>query len=261
VARTLGVPSSEIKLGRDATETTIKALSSNGQLGNYRIIHFATHAALTGQVEGVAEPNLILTPPDNPTPDDDGYLSASEITELKLDADWVVLSACNTAAADHKKGEAMSGMARAFFYAGARALLVSHWNVYSNAAVKLTTHVYSELGKHPEIGRSEALRRSMLAMIDQSDLRDANPAYWAPFVVVGEGGAPLLVAAAGPVPFPTTTGTIPASATESNEKAATTTPPESSNSFKDKKASASGVSKKAKSKPTGNDWMTNLFGQ
>jgi CHAT domain len=73
-----------------------------------------------------AEPGLLLTPPQMGTEVDDGYLSASEIAGLKLDADWVILSACNTAAGEAKGAEALSGLARAFFYAGARALLVSH---------------------------------------------------------------------------------------------------------------------------------------
>ena len=65
--------------------------------------------------------------------------------------------------------------------------MVSHWPVYSEAAVALTTGTYRELKAEPAIGRAEALRRSMLALIDQSGVK-ARPAYWAPFVVVGDGG-------------------------------------------------------------------------
>ena len=86
------------RLGARATETEIKRLSDAGELANYRTIHFATHGALAGQVRGDSEPGLLLTPPDDATETDDGYLSASEIARLKLDADWVILSACNTAA-------------------------------------------------------------------------------------------------------------------------------------------------------------------
>src|SRR4029077_15049534 len=117
----------------------VKRLSNNGELAAYRIVHFATHGALAGELKAGAEPGLILTPPGEATPEDDGYLSASEIAGLKLDADWVILSACNTAAAGTESAEALSGMARAFFYAGARALLVSHWAVDSDATVKLIT--------------------------------------------------------------------------------------------------------------------------
>jgi CHAT domain-containing protein len=104
VARWLGVPESEILLGPRATETRIKDLSNRGDLAQYGILHFATHGALAGQVQGLAEPGLILTPPpkgtDNPNAleRDDGFLTASEIAALKLDADWVILSACNTPA-------------------------------------------------------------------------------------------------------------------------------------------------------------------
>jgi len=116
---------------------------------------------------------------------DDGLLTASEVAALKLNADWVVLSACNTAAGEGN-AEALSGLARAFFYAGVRALLVSHWPVNSGAAVKLTTRSFKELEQHPDIGRAEALRRAMLATIPEGGPQ-AHPSYWAPFVVVGEG--------------------------------------------------------------------------
>jgi CHAT domain-containing protein len=131
----------------------------------------------------------VLTLPALPSELDDGLLTASEVARLKLNADWVVLSACNTIAGDKPGAEALSGLARAFFYAGARALLVSHWPVDSEAAVKLTTGAFSELAKNPAIGRAEALRRSMRKLIaDPSSPRNADPSVWAPFVLVGEGG-------------------------------------------------------------------------
>ena len=83
--------------------------------------------------------------------------------------------------------QALSGLARAFFYAGARALLVSHWAVYSEATVKLITQALDAVAADPAIGRAEGLRRSMLALIEKGALHEAHPAYWAPFVVVGEG--------------------------------------------------------------------------
>src|SRR5262249_21987576 len=168
-------------------------LSDQGRLADYAIVHFATHGALNGQVRGTAEPGLILTPPPKGTNDqqalerDDGFLTASEIATLKLDADWVILSACNTAGAQGEGAEALSGMARAFFYAGARALLVSHWEVDSETAVKLTTRAFVELKGNAGIGRAEALRRSMKALIENGNLAEAHPSHWAPFVVVGEG--------------------------------------------------------------------------
>ena len=122
--------------------------------------------------------------------DDDGYLSSSEIAELKLNADWVILSACNTAAGNASSAEALSGLASAFIYAQARALLVSHWEVDSVATVKLITSAMREVARNRSVGRAEALRRAMLALIDGGDPREAHPAFWAPFIVVGEGTLP-----------------------------------------------------------------------
>src|SRR5262249_33678792 len=132
---------------------------------------------------------LILTPPATASTEDDGYLSASEIAGLKLDADWVILSACNTAAGGATSAEALSGIARAFLYAGARALLVSHWAVYSDATVKLVTAAATEMALDPAVGRAEAMRRAMQSLIERGAPFEAHPAFWAPFVVVGEGAA------------------------------------------------------------------------
>ena len=194
VSRDLGVPDSDIWLGARASESTIKRLSDSGELAAYRIVHFATHGALAGEFKGGTEPGLLFTPPSEATAEDDGYLSASEIAELKLDADWVILSACNTAAGGAEGAEALSGVSRAFFYAGARALLVSHWAVYSDATVKLITKALSTMAAEKTVGRAEALRRSMVALIEQGEPQEAHPAYWAPFVVVGEGSAAELAA-------------------------------------------------------------------
>ncbi len=188
VARDLHANASEIYLGSRATEREVKRLSVTGQLAHYRIVHFATHGALAGQVTGNAEPGLLLTPPDSASEEDDGYLTASEIAALKLDADWVILSACNTAAGGAVGAEALSGLARAFLYAQARALLVSHWAVNSDATVKLITGAMSRLSADRTMGRAEAMRQSMLALIDKGEPQEAHPAFWAPFVVVGEGG-------------------------------------------------------------------------
>jgi CHAT domain-containing protein len=184
VARELGAFDSDIKLGRAASEATVKRMD----LTSYRIVYFATHGLVAGELASLTEPALALTLPDEPTDLDDGLLTASEIAQLKLDADWVVLSACNTAAEDQPGAEGLSRLARAFFYAGARALLVTHWRVDSLAASRLTTSTFEAMKKDPTIGRAEALRRAMLAyMNDTSNPWTAYPDYWAPFSVVGEG--------------------------------------------------------------------------
>ncbi len=192
VAAATGAGEDAVYLGERFNEEAIKALSANGNLGRARIVHFATHGLLAGQTEMMgatkAEPALLLTPPSQATEMNDGLLTASEIAQLRLDADWVVLSACNTAAgaSDKPGAEALSGLARAFFYAGARALLVSHWAVNSEATVRLIAKAFAELKADAKLGRAEALRRSMLALAERSGGYD-HPANWAPFVVVGEG--------------------------------------------------------------------------
>jgi CHAT domain-containing protein len=212
VASLLRAPEGSVYLGERATESALKALSAGGELKRARILHFATHGLVAGETEGIArsraEPALLLTPPQRPSEEDDGLLTASEVAQLKLDADWVVMSACNTAAGDKADTEALSGLARAFFYAGSRALLVSHWYVDSDAAVALTSGAFAQLEANPSLGRAEALRRSMLALMDRGG-RNAHPATWAPFVVVGEGSA------ASPVPgTPLTTSAVPPAAKE-----------------------------------------------
>ena len=196
VAQKLGAPASDLLLGAAATETAVK----RANLRQFRVVYFATHGLVAGEVKGLAEPALVLSLPKQPSEIDDGLLTASEVTQLQLDAEWVVLSACNTAAGETPGAEGLSGLARAFFYAGTRALLVSHWQVQSEAAVALTTGTFAAMKANPGIGRAEALRRAMLALMgDSSSPLNPHPAVWAPFVVVGEGGAehsvPRLVSA------------------------------------------------------------------
>jgi CHAT domain-containing protein len=188
VATSLGASRSHVYAGPDATESAVKA----APLDRYRIVHFATHGLLASQTErflpGIPEPAIVLSPTAVPSEEDDGLLTASEIAKLRLDADWVILSACNTAAAERRGADALSGLARAFFYAGARALVVSHWEVYSNAAAELTSRAANTLSENPAIGRAEAMRRSMAAVTRRGGFH-AHPAFWSPFVVIGEGGS------------------------------------------------------------------------
>jgi CHAT domain-containing protein len=186
-AQALGAPETSVYLGPNATVSVVKHVD----LSQVRVVSFATHGVVANDLPKLAEPALVLSPPSNPTPDDDGLLRASEVAQLKLSADFVILSACNTAAPDGSPGaEGLSGLAKAFFYAGARSVLVSHWEVNSYAAVQLTTGLIRALADDPAIGRAEALRRASLAMIDsKSEIwSDGHPYFWSPFILVGEGG-------------------------------------------------------------------------
>src|SRR6516225_2844706 len=191
IASELRADPADVRLGLNATETAVK----QAKLDQYRIVYFATHGLVAGDLEpfakSKAEPALVLSIPDRPSEFDDGLLTASEIAQLKLDADWAVLSACNTAAEGKPGAEALSGLARAFFYAGARSLIVSHWEVEDEATANLMVGTFRALSRNPRLSHAEALRQSMLAMIDaaKSD-REANPQVWAPFVVVGEPAKP-----------------------------------------------------------------------
>ena len=194
VGRELGVPAPEldkaIHLGGRATVAQVKALSRSGDLARARVVHFATHGLLAGETamfaKNKAEPALLLTPPAEASEDDNGLLTASEVAQLSLNADWVVMSACNTAAGSADGAEALSGLARAFFYAGARSLLVSHWPVDSEAAVAITTGAVNAMKANPKMGRTEALRSAEAALIAKGG-RFAHPSVWAPFVLVGNG--------------------------------------------------------------------------
>jgi CHAT domain-containing protein len=127
-------------------------------------------------------------------------LSASQVANLNLDADLVILSACNSGGPGGTvAGESLSGLARAFFYAGARALMVTHWAVNDQAAAYLVADTFQRLHDHPDVGIAEALRAAELGMLDGAghDLNAevAHPFFWAPFAVIGEGS--VRVAAPG----------------------------------------------------------------
>ena len=178
-----GAGRADLWLGGNATEANVK----KAKLENASVIAFATHGILAGEFPGFSEPGLIFTPPGQASVQDDGILSASEAAQLQLSADWVILSACNTAGADGSLGsEGLSGLARAFFYAGARALLVSHWPIFDDVASEITVDVVRRQRANPGLSRAQALRQAMLAI--RNDKREgwSHPGSWAPFVLVGE---------------------------------------------------------------------------
>lgn len=182
-----GKPKNSLFLNKAATESNIQKANLNAE-----VISFATHGLLAGEIGGLAEPGLVLTPPDQATDTDDGYLSMSEIAALKLDSDWVILSACNTAGGDGSNGASgMSGLARSFFYAGARNLMASHWPVRDDVAAKLTVRTITIANDNPQLSRAEAFQLAMREIRnDESADSDndtwAHPAAWAPFSLIGD---------------------------------------------------------------------------
>jgi CHAT domain-containing protein len=186
-------PTKALYLGKDANEKIVKGTD----LSRYRIVAFATHGLIPGELDGLTQPALALTAPDVADIDGDGLLTVDEILSLRLNADWVVLSACNTAAGAGAGAEAVSGLGRAFFYAGSRALLVTNWSVDSASARELVTGVFRRQAADSKLGRAEALRQSMVALMEKSEVKNeagevvythAHPLFWAPYTIMGDGG-------------------------------------------------------------------------
>jgi len=187
-------PAHDVFLGAAANERTVRST----RLDDRRVVMFATHGLVPGDLDGLNEPALALTAPSVAHVDGNGLLTVSKILGLHLDADWVVLSACNTASGNGAGAEAVSGLGLAFFYAGSRALLVSNWPVETTAARVLTTDLFRRQAANPDLARAEALRQAELALIDGPGFVDpgtgkpafsyAHPLFWAPFSLVGDGG-------------------------------------------------------------------------
>jgi CHAT domain-containing protein len=184
LAQILGsLPDQDLFLGPKATRKSVLQHSSSGQLAQKQVVVFATHGLLAGDLPNLNQPALAMAVTPNPA--ESPLLTLEDVLSLKLNADWVVLSACNTAGADGKAQEALSGLARGFFYAGSRSLLVTHWSVESESAMLLTTRTFEAYKTHPDMRRAEALRQAMLQTM--KDKRFAHPAFWAPYALVGEG--------------------------------------------------------------------------
>ena len=194
IAGALGLdPAKVLYLGKKANEQAVET----ADLSRYRIVDFATHGLVAGDLNGLTQPALALTAPAVAGVGGDGLLTMEKILALKLDADWVVLSACNTATGAAAGAEAASGLGQAFFYAGTRALLVTNWSVHSQSARDLVTDLFRRQAADPKLTRAEALRQAELALMDGQGFRDdkgktlfsyAHPLFWAPYTIIGEGG-------------------------------------------------------------------------
>ena len=186
-------PAKVLNLGKDANEQKVKSMDLSG----FKVIAFATHGLVPGELDGLTQPALALSAPALSDSDGDGLLTMEEILTLKLDADWVVLSACNTGAGAGAGAEAASGLGRAFFYAGTRALLVTNWSVHSQSARELVTDLFKRQADDPKLTRGEALRQAMMALADgpgyvgtggKTEFAYAHPLFWAPYSIIGDGG-------------------------------------------------------------------------
>ena len=167
--------STTVLAGQAFTDTAVTARTD---LKSYRVLLFATHAALPSSNRCWPDPFLITT--KAPVTGSDGVLDTMEIGGLNLDANLVVLSACDTAAGD-TNGQALGGLAQSFFFAGSRAVLVSHWAVNSRATAALISGVLDADAKGQEPG--QALTQAEQTLMDEPAL--SHPYFWAAFALVG----------------------------------------------------------------------------
>jgi CHAT domain-containing protein len=175
--------------GSRASKHVVRTLNESGRLGGAEIVMFATHGVMPGDAAGVVEPGLVLTPPIEPSEADYGLLTLTDILGLKLDRTrWVVLAACNSAAPD-ASGEGLSGLVRAFLFAGARTVMVTHWAVEDRATEHLDAELFTLLRSRAGASMAMALREAMLSVMRTSESgREyfGHPFAWAPFFLVGE---------------------------------------------------------------------------
>ena len=186
IGQRLGVGPGGIVLGEGFT----KARLASPDLGQRRIVVLATHALLPEDLKCQPGPSIVVSVPANAPNANAGLLNPGDIEKLKLDADLIVLSACSTAGPSAKTGESLSGLARAFFRAGARGVLVTHWSIVSGAAVPLMINTFPT--GRADLDTAQALRQAQLQMIDtagagNNPIELSYPNYWAAFALIGDG--------------------------------------------------------------------------
>jgi len=184
IAEIFSPSKTKVYLDKEASELNLR----KENLNDYKIISFATHALMGGESDLTWEPALIFTSGDTSNSLDDGIVTASEISALSLNANLVILSACNTFSSDGSiDGSRLSGLANSFFLAGARSLAITQWPVYSKMAEVITTRMVSE-GINNSRGVAESLRRTMLYLLEHPIKGyNSHPKYWAPFIIAGNG--------------------------------------------------------------------------
>lgn len=174
-----------LHLGSMASRSKVLNLNNSGVLPGYRYIVFACHGIMPGEVDEVYQPALILSNPD-PVSHGSGFLTMSDVYSLRVNSSLVSLSACNTGRGEIIKGEGVSGMTRAFLYAGSSAVTVTLWSVESESAKKLNVDFFSRIHKNESL--TNALRNTKLDMIDgKYGKLYQHPFFWAPVVLFGDG--------------------------------------------------------------------------
>lgn len=182
IRQIIGAEHSTIRLGAEAT----KAQLLSTPLGQYKVLVFATHGFLASELLEQGEPGLLLSSePGSKTPT---FLTTSDVVQLRLDANLVLLNACDTAGPAGLPGaEALSGLASAFFFAGARSIVASLWPIDDTSANGVAVKMMQIIKDNPDVGTAGALRQAILSLQTEADGIRKHPAFWAPYIIVGDG--------------------------------------------------------------------------
>lgn len=175
----------DLRVGADATEKLVR----EADLTKYRLLHFATHAIAPGELKWITQPSIVLATSDDTKYD--GLLQMGEIFNLQLNADLVVLSACDTGRGRIRGGEGVIGLTRAFLYAGSSSVVASLWSVYDESTKKFMEHFYEHLSDGE--AKATALKMARVDLMKESiwsaelgrEVSLSDPYFWAPFVMVG----------------------------------------------------------------------------
>jgi CHAT domain-containing protein len=174
-------PATDVISGSAATRSRVLA----EKLDNRRVVAYATHGVLPGEIPRITKPALAMAFEGKGT--EDSLLTTDDIVTLRLSADWIILSACNTGLTESGTGEAVSGMARAFFAAGAKSILATQWAVESESAKLLVVETLGTYANNPALGKAQALASAQRSMIEgKHGALFQHPFFWAPYFMIGE---------------------------------------------------------------------------
>jgi CHAT domain-containing protein len=181
VRKALDAPADSVVAGDAATRQRVRAMDAAGSLKTFRYVLFATHAIIPGRIAGLTQPAIVLAHPEQ----GDGFLTMADVFALSLNADFVALSACDTGVVANPRGDGISGLTRAFLYAGTPAVSVTLWQVDDAAAPRITPPFFAAMSAGQSA--AEALRAAQTAMIGAREARYRHPFAWAPYVIFGDG--------------------------------------------------------------------------